>query len=168
MSNTPITPQIPGTELFSYEQWRERFIKVVLQGSCILGFIAIGLYLFTPSSPIYKVFAILTYGILVLITLFPTLPYRLRSGIFLLLLYAAGFTSMFDYGIADAAILFLGFLVMSGMLFSLRKGTYALIIAVSLGVLLFGWQEASIADSARQTALFVLSASIIAANGWVV
>ena len=161
MSNMPITPQTPGTELFSYEQWRERFLKVVLQGSCILGFIAIGLYLFSPSTPIYKVLAILTYGILVLITVFPTLPYRLRAGIFLLLLYAAGFTSMFDYGIADAAILFLGFLVMSGMLFSLRKGTYALIIAVSLGVLLFGWQEASIADSARQTALFVLSASII-------
>lgn len=161
MSNLSSSPQTAGTELFSYEQWRERFLKVVLQGSCILGFIAIGLYLFSPSTLIYKALAVLTYGVLVLITVFPTLPYRLRAGIFLLLLYSAGFTSMFDYGIADAAILFLGFLVMAGMLFSLRKGTYALMIAVSLGVLFFGWQADSISDSARLTALFVLAASII-------
>src|SRR5690606_28733123 len=86
---------------------------------------------------------------------------RLRAGIFLFLLFAAGFTSMYDYGIADAAILFLGFLVMSGMLFAFRKGTYVLIIALIVGVLVMGWQEGLFTDAARQTAYFVVSASIV-------
>lgn len=161
MSKLPTSPLDPTRELFSYQQWRERFLAVVLQSSCVVGFIAIGLYLFSPSIPLYKVLAVLTYGVLVLITVLRSLPYRLRAGIFLFLLFAAGFTSMYDYGIADAAILFLGFLVMSGMLFAFRKGTYVLIIALIVGVLVMGWQEGLFTDAARQTAYFVVSASIV-------
>ena len=115
MKDLSPSPQNSAAELFFYEQWRERFLKVILQGSCILGFIAIVLYLFTPSSPLYKVLAVATYGILVLVTLFTRLSYNIRAGVFLFLLIFAGLSSLFDYGMAEASILFLGFIVMSGL-----------------------------------------------------
>jgi GAF domain-containing protein len=161
MSSQSPSPQVPGPELFSYAQWRERFLGVVLQGSCILGFIAIVLYLFAPSTPLYKVLAVATYGILVLITLWRKIPYWIRAGVFLFLLYFAGLTSLFDYGIGHAAILFLGFIVMTGLLFSPRTGIYSIVLITLLSTLYFGWSSASFMDSARLTTiLFVVSAII--------
>src|SRR5215211_4584816 len=138
MRNTVPSPRNPGGEFFSYQQWRERFLRVVLQGSCILGFVAIALYLFSPSTPLYKVLALGTYGILVLVTLFGNLSYRIRAGVFLFLLFFAAFSSLFDHGIADASLLFLGFIVMTGLLFSPRAGIYLIIGITVLIILLFG------------------------------
>jgi GAF domain-containing protein len=161
MSNTS-SPQTDRDNFFSYEQWRERFLKVVLQGACILGFIAILLYLFSPSIIPYKILAIMTYGILVLVTLFNKVPYRLRAGIFLFLLYFAGFSSLIDHGIADASILFLGFIVMASLLFSLRAGIYSTIILTLLTIVLFGWSKSTFEDAARLTAILLVVSTIIA------
>ncbi|MGZ9235368.1 MAG: GAF domain-containing protein [Anaerolineales bacterium] len=158
--STPSQPQIP--EFFSYEKWRERFLSVVLQGSCILGLIAIALYLFSSATPLYKVLAVAMYGALVLLTVFTRLPYRIRAGIFLLFLYFAAFSSLFDYGIADASILFLGFIVMTGLLFSPRAGMYAIIAVSFLSILIFGWSRAPVEDSARLTAILMVVSLIIA------
>ncbi|MGZ9167147.1 MAG: hypothetical protein ACXW4U_18405, partial [Anaerolineales bacterium] len=158
--STPSQPQIP--EFFSYEKWRERFLNVVLQGSCILGLIAIALYLFSSATPLYKVLAVAMYGALVLLTVFTRLPYRIRAGIFLLFLYFAAFSSLFDYGIADASILFLGFIVMTGLLFSPRAGMYAIIAVSFLSILIFGWSRAPVEDSARLTAILMVVSLIIA------
>src|SRR5688572_8470633 len=162
MRNTTPSPQQPGSEFFSYEQWRERFLRVVLQGSCILGFMAIVLYLFTPASPLYKVLAVATYGILVLVTLFTGLSYKIRAGVFLFLLFFAGLSSLFDYGVADASILFLGFIVMTGLLFSPRMGMYSIIAITVLILLIFGGGNASLVDSARLTAILLVVSTIIA------
>ena len=162
MNEMPTSPQPSGGELFSYEQWRERFLRVVLQGSCILGFMAIVLYLFTPSSPLYKVLAVATYGILVLATLFTGLSYNVRAGVFLFLLFFAGLSSLVDYGIADASILFLGFIVMTGLLFAPRMGMYAIIAITVLLLLIFGWPNASLVDAARLTAILLIVSLIIA------
>ena len=162
MKNTIPSPQSAGSEFFSYEQWRERFLSVVLQGSCILGFVAIVLYLFTPSSTLYKVLAIVTYGVLVLVTLFSRLSYNSRAGMFLFLLFFAGLSSLFDYGIAEASILFLGFIVMSGLLFSPRMGLYAIIAIMILILIIFGWSADSLIDSARLTGILLVVSTIIA------
>lgn len=162
MKDLSPSPQSSAGEFFSYEQWRERFLKVVLQGSCILGFIAIVLYLFTPSTRLYQILAVATYGILVLVTLFTNLSYNIRAGVFLFLLFFAGLTSLFDYGMADASILFLGFIVMTGLLFSPRKGMYALIAITVLILLVFGWPSASLLDSARLTSILLVVSLIIA------
>jgi GAF domain-containing protein len=162
MRNTTPSPQQPGSEFFSYEQWRERFLRVVLHGSCILGFMAIVLYLFTPASSLYKVLAVATYGILVLVTLFTGLSYKIRAGVFLFLLFFAGLSSLFDYGVADASILFLGFIVMTGLLFSPRMGMYSIIAITVLILLIFGGGNASLADSARLTAILLVVSTIIA------
>ena len=162
MKDTSPAPRISGREFFSYEQWRERFLRVVLQGSCILGFVAIVLYLFAPSSPLYKVLAVATYGILVLVTLFNGLSYNIRAALFLFLLFFAGFSSLIDYGIADASLLFLGFIVMTGLLFSPRTGMYSIIVITLLIILIFGWPSASLVDAARLTAILLIVSIIIA------
>jgi hypothetical protein len=82
MNNTLSTPQKQSDELYSYERWRERFLNGVLRGSCILGLVAIILYLFTPSTVVFKLLAVLTYAILVLVTWFTRLPYFIRAGVF--------------------------------------------------------------------------------------
>jgi GAF domain-containing protein len=162
MRNTTPSPPSPGREFFSYEQWRERFLRVVLQSSCIMGFIAIVLYLFTPSSPLYKVLAVGTYGILVLITLFTSLSYTIRAGVFLFLLFFAGFSSLIDYGIADASLLLLGFIVMTGLLFSPRRGLFPIIAVSILIILIFGWPGTALADAARLTGILLIVSAIIA------
>jgi GAF domain-containing protein len=162
MKDTTPSSKPSGGGFFSYEQWRERFLKVVLQGACILGFVAIVLYLFTPSSSLYKVLAVGTYGVLVLVTLFTDLSYNVRAGVFLFLLFFAGLSSLFDYGIAEASLLFLGFIVMSGLLFSPRTGMYAIIAVTVLIFLLFGWPNAPLVESARLTAVLLVVATIIA------
>src|SRR6478736_6099879 len=112
MSNHP--PSLPTNrdEFFSYEQWRERFLQIVLRASCLIGLIAIVLYLFSSATILYKVLAIVTYGILIAVMLLDKLQYRIRAGVFLFLLYLAGLSSLIDHGIADASVLFLGFIVM--------------------------------------------------------
>jgi GAF domain-containing protein len=161
MSDTTPSPQTQGSELFSYEEWRERFLGVVLRGSSVLGFIAIVVYLFVPSTPLHKVLAVATYGILILITLRTGMPYWLRAGIFLFLLFFAGFSSLFDYGLGQAVVLFLGFIVMAGLLFSPRSSMYSMILIALLATLYVGWSNASPVDSARLTVMLVLVSTII-------
>jgi GAF domain-containing protein len=161
--NQPSTPpQTQHEEFFSYEKWRERFLSVVLKGSCILGFIAIVLYLFSSATPLYKVLAVAMYGALVLLTVVTRLSYRIRAGTFLLFLYLAAFSSLFDYGIADASILFLGFIVMTGLLFSPRAGMYWIIALSFLSILFFGWSRTPFEDAARLTGILLVVSMIVA------
>ena len=161
MRNVPAS-QTNRTEIFSYEQWRERFLKVVLRGACVLGFIAIVLYVLSSSTTLYKVLAVITYGILVLVTLLDKLQYRIRAGVFLFLLYLAAFSSLIDYGIAEASLLFLGFVVMASLLFSLRTGIYAVIGVTLLSVVLFGWSGSTFEVSARLTGILLLVSAMVA------
>ena len=161
MNNRPSSMLTPKDELFSYEQWRERFLRVVLRGSCILGFMAILLYLFSPSTILYKVLAVLTYGVLVAVTLLEKVQYRIRASVFLFLLYFAGFTSLLDHGIGDASILFLGFIVMASLLFSRRRIIFFTIGLTFFTIIFFGWSQADIVDSARLTAILLIVAAII-------
>lgn len=149
-------------ELYSYTSWRERFLGVVLQGSCVLGLVAIVLYLFTPSAPVIKLFAILMYGILIGVTFATSLPYTLRAGAFLLLLYLAGLSSLFDYGIAEACVLFLGFIVMTGLLLSPRPGMYYAAGLALLSLVIFGGQSTSFLDWARTVGIFLVVLVIVA------
>lgn len=161
MNNRPSSMLTPKDELFSYEQWRERFLRVVLRGSCILGFMAILLYLLFGPSTLYKVLAVLTYGVLVAVTLLEKVHYRIRASVFLFLLYFAGFTSLLDHGIGDASILFLGFIVMASLLFSRRRIIFFTIGLTFFTIIFFGWSQADLVDSARLTAILLVVAAII-------
>lgn len=162
MNSTPPTPGSSGAEFFSYEQWRERFLAIVLQGACVLGFVAIALYLLTSAPPAYKVLAVATYAILILVTLFRRLAYTVRAGVFLFLLFFAAFSSLIDYGIAEGSILFLGFIVMTSLLFSPRIGIYAIVAVTLLIILIFGWTRISLPDVARLAAILLVVSAITA------
>ncbi len=162
MSNYPPSSTSTRDEFFSYEQWRERFLHIVLRASCLLGFVAIVLYLFSSATALYKVLAVSTYGILVLVTLWDKLQYRIRAGVLLFLLYLSGLSSLIDHGIGDASILFLGFIVMAALLFSLRAGIYIPIGLTFLTILVFGWSGSSVEDAARLTAILLVVAAIVA------
>jgi GAF domain-containing protein len=162
MSNYPPSQPTNRDEFFSHEQWRERFLQVVLRGSCLIGLIAIVLYLFSSSTLLYKVLAIVTYGVLIAVTLFDRVQYRIRAAVFLFLLYLSGFSSLIDHGIADASILFLGFIVMACLLFSLRAGIYVAIALTFLTIVFFGWSSSSVENTARLTAIFLVIATIVA------
>lgn len=162
MKSSSAPSQADSSALYSYTHWRERFLQIVLQGSCILGFVAIVLYLFTPSTIGIKLLAVLTYGILVFLTLLSKLPYSLRAGLFLLLLYFAGFSSLFDYGIAEASILFLGFIVMTGLLFSSRTAIYFAVGITLLSLLIFGLPPSSFLEWMRPVGMLLIVTTIIA------
>lgn len=162
MNRPPSSQQTQGTELYSYTSWHERFLKIVLLSSCGLGLLAIIGYLFTPTTIGIKLLAIMTYGILILVTVLTNLPYPVRAGVFLLLLYFAGFSSLLNHGLTDAFILFLSFTVMTGLLFSLRWGTYYAIGVSLLSILIFGWEDISSLQGATSVGIFLVISMITA------
>jgi GAF domain-containing protein len=153
--------QPSGANVAPEQLWRERFLHILLQGSCILGFVAIVLYLLTPSPLAYKFLAIATYSILVLITLFTRLSYRIRATVFLFLLYYSGASSLIDRGLEEASMLFLGMIVMTSLLFSTRASTYVAAALTLLSIMMFGWSGSSFPDFARLTAILLTVAAMI-------
>ena len=163
--NTPSSSQqAQGGELYSYASWRERFIKIVLQASCIVGFLAIIFYLLTPATIGIKILAIMTYGILVLVTVLTNLPYLIRAGAFLLLLYFSAFSSLLDHGLRDACVLFFGFIIMTGLLLSARTSIYYAIGIVFVSLAIFGWKDAASVEGATTVGILIV-VSVIAAIG---
>ncbi|HSL42764.1 MAG TPA: GAF domain-containing protein [Anaerolineales bacterium] len=162
MSNPSPSWQAQTGEYYSYTSWRERFLKIVLQGTCILGLVAILLYLFTPSTIGIKLLAVSMYGVLVLVTYYTRLPYSIRVSVFLLLLYLAGLSSLFDYGIAEASILFVGFIVMTGLLVSPRVGVYYAVGITLLSLIFFGLQGTSFLEWARAVGMLLVVSTIVA------
>src|SRR5512142_917154 len=103
MNNPSSSQQAQVSEPYSYQRWREDFIKRVLQVSCAAGGVAIIGYVLTPSTTIgNRLLAVMAWGILVLVTVLTNLPYLIRAGLFLLLLYLSGFSSLVDHGVRDA------------------------------------------------------------------
>ncbi len=136
-----------AVDLYSYENWRERFIKIVLLISCVAGGAAVIAYVvFAPATIGFgiRLLAIMAYGILLLVTILTNLPYSIRAGIFLLLLYLSGFSSLLDHGLRDACILFLGFVVMTGLLFPPRTSMYYAMGLAGMSLLIFGWNNTTL------------------------
>jgi GAF domain-containing protein len=166
MNHLSSPQQTQGNELYTDVNWRERFIKGVLRASCVLGFVAIIGYVISPATTgINKWLAILAYVILVLVT-FTNIPYLIRAGVFLFLLYISGFTSLLDYGLRDASILFLGFIAMTGLFFSLRTGMIYAIGIVGLTVLLFGWENTSLVEWFTSVVILGIVSGIMAYGLW--
>ena len=161
MSNVPPLARPENVGAQSYASWRERFLLRVLQGTSVLGLLGIILYFFTPSSAGLKLLALFMYGLLLLVTWSPRFPYTLRAGIFLLLLFFAGFSSLLDYGSGESSVLFLGFIVMTGLLLSTRSAVYYALGLSVLSLILFGRQGSSILEWVRDIGIFLIIGSSI-------
>lgn len=163
MNNPFSFQQTSSDELYSPTAWRERFIKIVLLGSSILGLFIVIYYLITAPVGI-KLLAVMIYGMLLLITALNTLPYIVRSGVFLLLLYFVSFVSLLERGPVEAAILFLGFTVMTGLLLSLQRGIYYAIGISVTTLLIFSWTGGLLAESVWSIGIFFI-VSMLTADG---
>ncbi|HEX2994103.1 MAG TPA: GAF domain-containing protein [Anaerolineales bacterium] len=163
MNNPFSSQQTSGAEPYSHTGWRERFIKIVLLGSSILGLFLVIYYLATAPIGI-KLLAVMIYGMLLLITALNSLPYIVRAGVFLLLFYFVSFVSLLERGPVEATVLFLGFTVMTGLLLSLQRGTYYAIGISVITLFIFSWTGGLLAESAWSIVIFFI-VSMLTADG---
>ncbi len=134
VANAPISdpPELPIEDAgFVYSRWRENFLNPILLGSAILGLIALIPGILTTNDPIIIGVYISVYAALLIVVIFNKLPYWLRTGVFLFLVYALGASGLLETGIwGDSRVFFLAFIILSTLLFSPRAG----VIATSLSL----------------------------------
>jgi GAF domain-containing protein len=113
---------------FNYGRWREGFLRAILIGAAIFGFIALaGNYLTQASVTDLAIYSTV-FGIL-LLSILIRFPYWLKAGVFLVLIYAIILSDFWDSGIWGASrVYMLVLVVMASLLFSPRAGIIAVII----------------------------------------
>lgn len=133
-------PTIPNSiPIFSFQEWRDRFLRIVLFGGCVFGLVGLVQTYFTATNPVYILIYASAYLFLLIVTLISRLPYWLRAGTFLLLLFTIGLGRLFETGVwGDSRLFFLALIVTGGLLFSPRLATTS-IIASSLSIAVIGW-----------------------------
>jgi GAF domain-containing protein len=144
--------------------WRERFLQSVLRGFSILGILGIILFVISPASTEAKLSAGLMYGTLLLATAATSVHYPIRAGVLLLLLYFAGLALLFNSGVAEASILFIGLVVITGLLLPKRNAIYYALGISLVSLLIFGAPGAAFMEWARPVAILIV-ASLLAASG---
>jgi len=156
MSDSSASPHFPEIAQDPSTGWRERLLQAALRGSSALGLLAIILYFVSPVSTAAKVIAALMYAVLLLLTWSSRIHYPIRAGVYLLLLFFAGLALLFDYGMVEASILFLGFVIMTGLLLSPRNAMYYALGITMFSLLLFGTPGASFLAWARPVGMFLI------------
>ncbi|HEX2698313.1 MAG TPA: GAF domain-containing protein, partial [Anaerolineales bacterium] len=123
---------------FSFQEWRENFIRIVLIGASAVGTVALIVNFLGHKNPVYLAVYAALFVVLLVVT-FIRLPYQLKAGIFLTLVGALAVSSLIETGIWGGSRMYLlTLVVMSGLLFSPRASINA--IAISLVVIIaIGW-----------------------------
>jgi GAF domain-containing protein len=112
------------------EQWHAPFLRSVLRIASVLGLIALIPAMLGAGSVIIAGLYAVAYLILIGTTFAP-IPYWLRAGIFLTIIYALGVIDLLILGIlGDATIFFVSFATMTTLLFSPRVGIGATILTL--------------------------------------
>lgn len=115
---------------FSFDRWRDKFLRVVLYATTGIGLIALIPYVLTETTRSFILAAIGFYIVLLLFT-FLRMPYWLRASFFTSLFYMISLATMFDTGIrGEADLFFLGFIAISTIILTPRAGWYATGISV--------------------------------------
>jgi GAF domain-containing protein len=139
MFNNPTEsqPDLKKTEL-PFRQRQEQFLRIIFYGASIIGLPTI---IATALGEIDQRVLSIYIGIYVvlLIATFVRMPYWLKAGTLLALIYGLGMSNLLDTGVwGDARMAFLGLIVMATLLFSPLAGIVTgLISFVSLGIV--GW-----------------------------
>ena len=131
MPSSQAAPQQPADATgYVYQNWRAKFARPMLIGALVFGLIALIPALISAQSYILSGIFIGAYLILVTITVVD-FPYWLRIGAFLFVTYVLGLSELFSTGIlGDALFFFLGFIVLTTMMFSPRAGIAAAAISL--------------------------------------
>ncbi len=134
--SNPTDPTVISS--FSFQAWRESFIRVILIWASGLGFIVLLATLFSSNDLLDKTVFSSVYICLLAITAI-RLPYTIRAGVFLALIYILGLVALIETGIGGNALVFLlGFIVMTGLLFSPRAGINSIVLSI-ISITFFGF-----------------------------
>jgi GAF domain-containing protein len=123
---------------FSFQTWRENFVRIILIWASIFGFLAFVATFFNSNDLFYEIVYASAYAILLAVT-FIRLPYLLRAGVFLALMYILGLSGLFETGIwGDARVFFLAFIIMTALLISPRAGINVMVFSL-VSITVFGF-----------------------------
>lgn len=115
---------------FSFQSWRENFLRIVLRGAVFFGLIALIPTLLTNTYPLFFVLYAAVY-LALLIAAFASIPYLVRAWTFISLFYMLGVAGLFDTGIwGDARVFFVFMAAITAMLISPRAAVW--VTAVTL------------------------------------
>jgi GAF domain-containing protein len=148
------------------EQWHVPFLQSVLRIASILGLIALIPAIIGAGSIVIAVLYVMAYLVLAGTTFAPV-PYWLRAGIFLTIIYALGVIDLLILGIlGDATIFFVSFATMATLLFSPRAGIGATILtlltfAITGSLMLTGQITPGNPQAVQSTLADWLSASVV-------
>ncbi len=137
IENKQTTPSLNtiGPASYVYENWRNRFLRALMIGSLVFGLIALIPNILQAPSKIFVALYVISYIALTIITFAP-IPYNLRAGTFLFLIYGLGTVGIIQDGLwGDARLFFLTFIGISLLLFNTRAGVGATILSL---ITLFG------------------------------
>src|SRR5512139_3015689 len=114
MTNNPAVPD-PNT-IFSFQTWREVFLRIILRGAVIFGLVALIPTLLTNTNPLFFILYGLIYAAL-LVAAFAPLPYQIRAWTFITLFCLLGVSGLLDTGIwGDSRVFFVFMTAISAML----------------------------------------------------
>ncbi|MEW6400450.1 MAG: GAF domain-containing protein [Chloroflexota bacterium] len=125
--------------LTEVHQWREIFLRRVLMWATVLGVPAMLATLLYPIDPVALSVYIVAIG-LVAAAAFARMPYHIRVGIFLFLIYVVGLNNLLRQGVGtgSARLFLLALIIFAGLLISARAAIS--MFALSIGsLLLVGW-----------------------------
>jgi GAF domain-containing protein len=127
-----------GVNTFSFQTWRESFVRIILIWASVFGFIAFVATFFNSNEPLYEFVYAAAFASLLAVT-FIRMPYLLRAGVFLALMYILGLSGLFETGIwGDARVFFLAFVIMCALLISPRAGINAMVFCI-ITITIFGF-----------------------------
>ena len=98
MSQTMTNPTAKSpSAIFDYGKWRNEFLRAILIGASVLGFIALAANFIAGACTSDLITFLAAFVILLLTTLIP-FPYWLKAMVVLVLVYALGIQRLFRYG----------------------------------------------------------------------
>ncbi|RMF27028.1 MAG: hypothetical protein D6759_18470, partial [Chloroflexi bacterium] len=110
--------------------WRERLVRGLLRASLVVGALALVAGLinaFQARALLLALIYIAAYLALLAITFVSRLPYRLRAGVFLFLLYGLGLVGLLESGLSgDGRVFLLTFPIVATALLGRRAGLVTL------------------------------------------
>ncbi|HVN16266.1 MAG TPA: GAF domain-containing protein, partial [Anaerolineales bacterium] len=128
---TPTPAESNAAVAFSFQEWRENFLRIVLRGTVVFGLFGLLPALFTNTDPTFFVVYFISYIALLIVAFVPQIPYRFRAGTFIALFYILGLSGLLDTGIwGDSRVFFVALVVITGLLISPRAAINAGIISL--------------------------------------
>lgn len=124
---------------FSFQQWQENFLRVVLRGAVIFGLFALIPVLFTNIDSRLLIVYFIAYLALVVVAFVPNIPQTYRAATFIFLFYLLGASSLLNTGIwGGSRAFFVALVIVTGLLASPRAAVTAAFVSVlSTGIVAF-------------------------------